>query len=272
MRKPAGAIAKASNSEAASRSLRANLPDFSARGRARVVAVTVVGTVGCVAAALFVDSFTFLAEDAAARDHAILVDVLLPIALAAPLLAFLMSKLRELAIAHYDLSIIASTDSLTAVLNKGAFRMLVDAYLSKVAEQNDPCQGALLVVDVDHFKTINDRFGHEQGDTALQLVARSIQSALRGADIVGRIGGEEFGVFLVASSAVEAGSVAERIRGAIRGAEFRPRGNRNEPLSVSVGGREFSQRGYVRRALPSGRPTPLRRETAWSQSRRHGRD
>lgn len=111
------------------------------------------------------------------------------------MLMFLMTKLRELAIAKHDLTILASTDSLTQVLNRGPFTLVVDAYLAKVraAQLSEPA--ALLVVDVDHFKRINDRFGHARGDTALKLIAQSIKASVREVDLVGRIGGEEFGFF-----------------------------------------------------------------------------
>jgi diguanylate cyclase len=212
--------------------------DFSARGWGRVTLVTLSGTLLCVSAALFVDSFTFSQMDESALFRAVMVDIFLPIALAAPMLGFLMTKLRELAIAKHELTILASTDSLTQVLNRGAFTQIVDAYLAKVraAQLSEPA--ALLVVDVDHFKTINDRFGHARGDVALKLVAQSITASVRDVDLVGRIGGEEFGVFLPGSSKTDALSIAERIRATIAAADFRPLGN-PEPLSVSVGGASF---------------------------------
>ena len=214
--------------------------DLSARTWARVIIVTVLGTLGCVAAALWVDSFAFMAMPASERLRPILIDVLLPTALAAPLLLFFMTKLRELAIAHHELSIVAATDSLTAVLNRGAFTLLVDAYLGRVEQQEAGPQGALLVVDADNFKAINDRYGHDRGDEALRIIARAIKGVLRGADLVGRIGGEEFGVFLPGSSALEARAVAERIRQTISDAEFLPDGRRAK-LSVSVGGASFDR-------------------------------
>ena len=212
--------------------------DFSARSWGRVILVTLSGTLLCVSAALFVDSFTFSQLDDAARFRAVMVDIFLPIALAAPMLSFLMTKLRELAIAKHELTILASTDSLTQVLNRGAFTLIVDTYLAKVrAAQFSEC-GALLVVDVDHFKKINDKFGHARGDVALKLIAHSIKASVRDVDLVGRIGGEEFGVFLPRSSKTDALGIAERIRSSIAEVDFRPQG-RPEPLSVSVGGASF---------------------------------
>jgi diguanylate cyclase len=212
--------------------------DFSSRGRARVVLWTVLGTIGCIAFALLFDSFNFDSFNSSQRLRMVVTDIVVPTLLAAPLLYFFSSKLRELAIAHHRLAIHASTDSLTAVLNREAFTTLVDAYLTQVREHERGVTGALLVIDVDHFKRINDSFGHDRGDEALRLIAQTIKGALRAVDLVGRIGGEEFGVFLPGTTPVRAQVAAERIRTAIAEAEFAPDGTRSE-LSVSVGGATF---------------------------------
>ena len=99
--------------------------------------------------------------------------------------------------------------------------------------------GALLVIDVDHFKRINDSFGHDSGDEALKVIAETIRGAVRAVDLVGRIGGEEFGVFLPGTDPNRTLAVAERIRAAISAAEFSPTGSR-VGLSVSVGGATFA--------------------------------
>lgn len=213
--------------------------DFSPTSWTRVALGTLGGIGLCVAAALYVDSFNFAGLDSPALQRAITVDILLPTVLAGPLLFLLLSKMRQLAIAHRELSIIASTDSLTAVLNRGAFTMLVDAYLKQAQQQSNLRSGALLVVDADHFKGINDKLGHQEGDRALRIIAQTIKGVLRQADIVGRIGGEEFGVFLPGADRPEALSVAERIRASIHDAIF-PQNGGGHSLSVSVGGVSFA--------------------------------
>ncbi|MCY0148068.1 GGDEF domain-containing protein [Hoeflea sp. G2-23] len=212
--------------------------DFSATGWARVIAGTLGGTVFCIGATLIVDSVRFSGMTDAELSSAIIVDILLPTGLAVPLLFLLLYKMRQLAIAHHEISIIASTDNLTAVLNRGAFKMLVDAYLQQAMRQPAHNAGAFLVIDADHFKSINDRFGHQEGDVALKLIAQTIQTSLRQGDIVGRIGGEEFGVFLPKANLDQAGIVAERIRRDINEIEFPPSA-RTHALSVSVGGAAF---------------------------------
>jgi diguanylate cyclase len=216
--------------------------DFSARGWGRVWLWTLLGTLCCISVALYVDSFNFPNLTDRELTRAILVDVLVPTVLASPMLLFLTSKLRELAIAHYELSVIAATDSLTSVLNRGAFTALVDAYLAELRRDQRKAAGALLVVDADNFKAINDSFGHDLGDEALRIIATTIKTTLRATDLVGRIGGEEFAIFLPGSTPEQSEAVAERIRQNVSDAPFTPNG---EPrlLSVSVGGAIFD-RGF----------------------------
>lgn len=214
--------------------------DFSPTSSTRVYVGTVLITLACVGISIFVDSFNFANLDSAALRRSLIVDTLLPVFLAGPLLFLLLSKVRQLAIAHQEVSIIASTDSLTAVLNRGAFTMLVESYLAKAEEQAALRSGSLLLIDADHFKAINDNLGHQQGDEALKIIARTIQGNLGPADLVGRIGGEEFGVFLPGAEAAAASRTAELIRAAISKAAFPPGGTRHG-LSVRVGGVAFSR-------------------------------
>jgi diguanylate cyclase (GGDEF)-like protein len=212
--------------------------DFSPRGWGRVILWVVGGTVLAMTAALVLDSFNFGAYTPAQLIRSVITDLGLPAVIAPPLLFFLSFKLRELAIAHHKLAIFASTDSLTEVLNRGAFTTLVDAYLNDVRLRQQG--GALLVVDVDNFKRINDSFGHDRGDEALRLIAATIRGALRSVDLVGRLGGEEFGIFLPGSTPKRAELAAERIRTAISETEFVADEIRSG-LSVSVGGAIFER-------------------------------
>jgi diguanylate cyclase (GGDEF)-like protein len=217
------------------------LLDFSARGWGRVLGWTALGALGCVAVALYVDSFNWPGLDGTARTRAMLTDLIVPTILAVPMLLFLLIKLRELAIAHEDLARLASIDSLTAVLNRGAFTAMVDGYLLRLQAEAANTRGALLLVDADNFKSINDSFGHDRGDEALKLIAVSIQGILRSTDFVGRIGGEEFAVFLPGASTIQAEIVAERIRRAVTESGFLVDGAPRD-LSVSVGGAVFERR------------------------------
>lgn len=215
--------------------------DFSKYGRARVAAVTIVGTLLVMAFALlcvgYIAQFT---DDATPRALMYGTGILLPLIMSAPIFHYFASKLRDLAIANREITEIASRDGLTTCLNRGAFITLVDAYLSQV-NAAQPVRGSLLMVDADHFKSVNDDFGHSAGDQALRIVAAQIKSALRPTDLVGRVGGEEFAVFLPQTDLQHARTIAERIRQSIEQFEFTYLG-RLVPLTVSVGGVSFSRR------------------------------
>lgn len=105
---------------------------------------------------------------------------------------------------HYRLAVL---DPLTGVFNRRAFDRRVEETTGKSA-----APVSLLVVDIDHFKTINDRFGHGFGDRVIVLAARTAESVLRRQDAVYRIGGEEFVCLLPDTAAEDAVLVAERLR------------------------------------------------------------
>jgi diguanylate cyclase (GGDEF)-like protein len=140
--------------------------------------------------------------------------------------------------ANEQLQILASTDELTAILNRRAFTSLVASYLAGGPPMRAVPEGAFLVIDADEFKRINDSHGHDWGDEALQRIAAAIKSNVRDRDLVGRIGGEEFGVLLVGAYLATAKMVAERIRRGVDTIDFQPGGEEHR-LSVSVGGATF---------------------------------
>ena len=212
--------------------------DLSAMGKGRVVAFTVLGTLFCVIVALGFDSYSFETGEWTLKDRW-MNNIVIPLILAPGFFAFLLTKLRELAIAHRDLMEVASIDSLTTCLNRRAFVAMVDGYMKRVTRDLPPV-GGLLVIDVDHFKVVNDKFGHQTGDEALVSIARAIKKNVRDIDLVGRMGGEEFSVFMPGLSPSMTLAVAERIRISVRSVSFRPDG---EPciLSISVGGATFDE-------------------------------
>ena len=126
----------------------------------------------------------------------------------------------------------AETDGLTGVHNRRAF----DSFLERVVEF-DGVTGtpvALLMIDVDNFKKLNDRYGHPAGDAALQTIASSLaRTFLRKCDIVARYGGEEFAVIVRDANDQEARRLGERARSAIN--ELKVDGYPDISLSVSVG-------------------------------------
>ncbi|MEM1251381.1 MAG: ammonium transporter [Cyanobacteria bacterium P01_H01_bin.21] len=105
---------------------------------------------------------------------------------------------------------LASIDSLTGVYNRRAFLEQVHKALSLATRQN--WQVMILMIDIDHFKRINDEFGHAQGDVVIRSVAKTCSSLLREHDVMGRFGGEEFVVLLSNISLNKACAIAERLR------------------------------------------------------------
>lgn len=213
------------------------LLDLSPTGRGRVFVLSALGTLCCIVVAFAIDSYSFETGSWGWGEQP-LNNLIIPLVLAPAFFGYLLSKLRELALAHRELMIVASTDALTQCLNRRAFTAIVDRYLDRIAERRTGDQGALLIIDVDHFKQINDRFGHDGGDEALKHVAQAIKGALRDLDVVGRIGGEEFSVLLPGVSDDRASKVAERIRAEVYASELKLAGEQCR-MSVSVGGATF---------------------------------
>ncbi len=104
----------------------------------------------------------------------------------------------------------ASRDPLTGIYNRRSFMELARQQLARAHRFHEPL--AVFVLDVDHFKKINDTYGHATGDDALRMVAAGCQAILREYDILGRLGGEEFVVVLPGATADETRVVAERVR------------------------------------------------------------
>lgn len=126
----------------------------------------------------------------------------------------------------------ARTDALTGLPNR---RALAEELARRHAEcQCDGKPTSLLLMDVDHFKRVNDLYGHQAGDEVLRGIARELQRALREVDFIARHGGEEFAAILPDSSIVEARQVAERVRDALEHACFQFEG-RALRATVSLG-------------------------------------
>jgi diguanylate cyclase (GGDEF)-like protein len=127
----------------------------------------------------------------------------------------------------------AQTDFLTGLLNRRRFFESGESELARAMRYQRPL--TLLVFDIDHFKMINDTWGHPIGDVVLQEVSRLIRDALRGADIFGRTGGEEFAAILVETEGTAAASVAQRLCATVADAAIAPPGAGRIPVTVSIG-------------------------------------
>jgi two-component system cell cycle response regulator len=112
----------------------------------------------------------------------------------------------------------ATTDGLSGLLNHRTFQLKADEALAHARRYGRKC--SLLLTDVDHFKSVNDTYGHPTGDMVLKGVARILKEQARDTDVVARYGGEEFCVVMPETDAAGAKVIAERIREAIRAEVF----------------------------------------------------
>jgi len=133
------------------------------------------------------------------------------------------------------------TDLLTDVANPQYWREVAGREVERAAASDDHL--AILMIDVDHFKSVNDQYGHLAGDEVLAAVARSIAQALRPRDLVGRLGGEEFGAVLSGLNLLDAQGAAERLRTQVRDVRVRADSGAWISVTVSVGVSELSVTG-----------------------------
>ncbi len=122
-------------------------------------------------------------------------------------------RTRELERANADLERLATIDPLTGARNRRAFLAQAAAEAARAARHGHPL--SVLVIDLDHFKRINDGYGHAAGDAVLRAFVERAAAALRAADVIGRLGGEEFAVLLPETGLAAAAEAAERIRAAL---------------------------------------------------------
>lgn len=124
-----------------------------------------------------------------------------------------ISERKEL---EQQLQALAMTDALTGLFNRRYFTQRGAHEIRRAQRYHQPL--GLLVFDVDHFKQVNDTYGHAAGDAVLQMIAATLRATLRDIDVPGRLGGEEFGVLLPNTRLADARRIAERLRMAIAAA------------------------------------------------------
>ena len=131
-----------------------------------------------------------------------------------------------------EMALLATIDSLTGLVNRRAFFERTDSARLLATRLHSPI--ALMMIDIDHFKRLNDRFGHATGDEALRVFAATAQQTLRDHDIMGRLGGEEFALVLPGTDIEGATQAAERLRQAVSAARL-PTSDNQYGITVSIG-------------------------------------
>jgi diguanylate cyclase len=174
-----------------------------------------------------------------------------------------VASLRDSMIAAQDQAL---TDPLTGLLNRRGFAQALDSALTPEGDAHaNPA--VLLMVDIDHFKLINDTHGHLMGDKVIRSVAQLLKANVKGRDTVARMGGEEFAVLLLDTPMQGAAHLAEQVRNTIANARFRRTDTPAElgPVTVSIG---------VAALSPEETPEDFinRADMALYQSKRTGRN
>ncbi|WP_170162311.1 PAS domain S-box protein [Caldimonas tepidiphila] len=157
----------------------------------------------------------------------------------------------------------ATIDSLTGLLTRRQFNVLAEQEMYR--RQRNAQSLTTLMVDIDHFKRINDTFGHQAGDAVLEKVAQALKEVLRGNDVIGRFGGEEFVALLVDADETAALAVAARIRARLRELRVTCRGQDIE-VTASIG------ISALRPEEPSIEPSLGRADQALYAAKSAGRD
>ena len=184
-----------------------------------------------------------------AHDHQLLVTTVVVIVLVAirhlSAQRDLLAANRELEAAHAELDALATTDPVTLLPNHRALVASINQEIARA--QRRGTRAAVAFVDVDHFKALNDTFGHAAGDRALAELGALAKSCLRANDVVGRWGGEEFVILLADTGAEAAMIVAERLRTAVAAHRFA--GDAKARLTCSIGVAVYPDDGRTRREL-----------------------
>jgi diguanylate cyclase (GGDEF)-like protein len=191
----------------------------------------------------------------------------LSILFALPFVTLLQRSFR-----HAQLVNASRIDSKTGLLNAGTWEREAASEVVRAVRTRTPL--AVALIDIDHFKAVNDSFGHLAGDRALREVARTITVFLREYDLVGRFGGEEFALLLPQAKAVDAYSIAERIRahiGAMPIDVHDDPGAERVRLSISIGVAALGARWD---SVTGGQLTDLlaAADAALYQAKQNGRD
>lgn len=176
-------------------------------------------------------------QGAAFNYSTLLLAVLIPFFTVFPILVYLLcqqqrlkQRLNRLEVAHVELQHYSELDQMSELFNRAAF---FEA-LKTIRHRN--YNGCLLIIDADFFKAINDQYGHLVGDRAIKHIATLIRNSTRKNDLLGRIGGEEFCVYLPSADRDVAWLVAENIRRSVQETPFYISRNIIHVLTVSIGG------------------------------------
>ncbi len=203
--------------------------------RVSTLAWAVLATLVCMAGSAIYAVFYYVGDPGVSINKAVAASLILPIFVGTPIYYVLFHHIRILNFRNLRLEAKNRRDGLTRCLNQTAFHTEVMHFLGL---NQDRRRAALLIIDADHFKDVNDTYGHDVGDEAIKLIAQKMRAVVRRHDPIGRLGGEEFGVLLRDVDLTIAQAVAERIRAAVNLSDIAGLAP-GARLSVSIGGAVF---------------------------------
>ena len=139
----------------------------------------------------------------------------------------------ENCIIHENLAYLSSTDTLTKIYNRHSFDLEIDKALQRAGRQSQPL--SLLFLDIDHFKQVNDTYGHPSGDEILKSFAHILKQNIRNTDFLARFGGEEFAILLPDCEPKQATQIANNLRSSVADNAFKTLNSGQINITTSIG-------------------------------------
>jgi diguanylate cyclase (GGDEF)-like protein len=184
--------------------------------------------------------------DPVSLDAQGLIDLGNPLLCGVMIIVFVHLYETRRASAHKQLQHMARTDALTGVASRGSFQQSLEQSIGEAQRRQERL--VLVMLDVDHFKAVNDQYGHDAGDQALRYICNSLSQRLRNTDILGRLGGEEFGLLLRNTDGQGAEPLVETLREQLCSQPMRY-GNQDIALSATFGLAEWPVDGQTAEQL-----------------------
>jgi diguanylate cyclase (GGDEF)-like protein len=156
-----------------------------------------------------VSLYLLLGDAAFSKANAFYMAAFVPVVVAIPVCYATAKTALRLSIAHARLKELAHTDELTGLINRRSFFQRADEILGDASASEESL--ALLIIDADYFKQLNDTYGHATGDAALQFITERLESCVRKTDLLCRLGGEEFAILLQGMDEAGGATLADRI-------------------------------------------------------------
>ena len=214
-----------------------------------LTAFILLGTVAAVGLSFCIHYLLFFGDDINPYQRSLIAALVLPLFIATPLFAYIGLASEQLRRVKRERNFAAAHDPSTEVFNGDMFSTLVERRRAATVSEAGRTFGALLIVEAENTRDISIDYGFSYGEESMRQIASVIRANVRRSDVVGRLSGNEFGVFLPGATVEQARDVGERIRNAVAKAPFVAQGEAIE-LALDIGGVIFEDqmefRGLMR--------------------------